>query len=98
MADVRIFRPTKNAMQSGRAKTKRWALEFEPTARKTADPLMGWIGSNDTRNQLHLYFDTKEEAIEFADKNGLSCRVEEPRERRLQPKSYAANFAFKRMY
>ena len=98
MADVRIFRPTKNAMQSGRAKTKRWALEFEPTARKTADPLMGWIGSADTRNQLHLYFDTREEAIQFADKNGLSYRVEEPRERRLQPKSYAANFAFKRMY
>ena len=98
MADVRIFRPTKNAMQSGRARTKRWALEFEPGARKTADPLMGWIGSADTQGQLHLYFETREEAIAFADKNGLTYRIEEPKERRVTPKSYAANFAFKRMF
>ncbi|MSO93904.1 MAG: hypothetical protein EXQ86_10960 [Rhodospirillales bacterium] len=98
MADVRIFRPAKNAMQSGRAKSKRWALEFEPQARKTADPLMGWIGSADTQGQLHLYFETKEEAIAFAEKNGLAYRIEEPKERRMQPKSYAANFAFKRMF
>ena len=98
MADVRIFRPAKNAMQSGRAKTKRWALEFEGHAPKTADPLMGWIGSADTRDQLHLYFDTKDEAIAFAEKNGWTYEVDEPTERRIVPKSYAANFAYKRMF
>ena len=27
---ARIYRPSKTAMQSGRAKTKDWVLEFEP--------------------------------------------------------------------
>ncbi|MGH6883657.1 MAG: NADH dehydrogenase ubiquinone Fe-S protein 4, partial [Hypericibacter sp.] len=38
---VRIFRPSKTAMQSGRAGERRWLLEFEPSGRREADPLMG---------------------------------------------------------
>ena len=70
MADVRIYQPTKNAMQSGRANSKRWVLEFEP-GRKQTDSLMGWVGSADTRNQLKLRFASKEAAIAYADKHGL---------------------------
>ncbi|HAT34799.1 MAG TPA: ETC complex I subunit, partial [Rhodospirillaceae bacterium] len=53
---VRIFRPAKTAMQSGRAKTKDWLLVFEPQDRATPDPIMGWNGSADTRRQVRLEF------------------------------------------
>ena len=96
MADVRIYQPTKNAMQSGRANSKRWVLEFEP-GRKQTDSLMGWVGSADTRNQLKLRFASKEAAIAYADKHGLDYVVQEPKKRRVQPKSYAANFAYDRI-
>lgn len=97
MSDVRIYQPAKNAMQSGRANTQKWVLEFEPGCAKQADPLMGWIGSTDTRDQVCMKFDTKEQAVAFAEKNGLSYRVQDPCQRRLQPKSYAARFAFDRV-
>ena len=97
MADVRIFKPTKTAMQSGYANTRKWVLEFEPGMAKSIDPLMGWTGSADTRDQVRLRFESKEEAVAFADKNGLSYRLDEPKKRRFFPKSYADNFRFDRV-
>jgi len=89
---ARIYRPAKTAMQSGRANTRRWVLEFEQAGPKSHDPLMGWVSSGDTRGQLRLRFATKEEALAYAAKRGLVAEVEEPRERRVRPKSYADNF------
>ena len=89
---VRIYQPAKTAMQSGRGNTKRWVLEFEPTAPKAHDPLMGWVSSGDTRGQLHLRFASKQEALAYAKRRGLAVEIEEPRERRIRPKSYADNF------
>ncbi|MHA1598849.1 MAG: ETC complex I subunit [Alphaproteobacteria bacterium] len=97
MSDVRIYQPTKNAMQSGRATLGTWVLEHEPHGPKRADPLMGWIGSSDTDSQVKLRFDNRNEAVEYARKNGLSYSVSEPKTRHLQPKDYAANFAFDRI-
>lgn len=93
MAKVKIYRPAKNAMQSGRANTRRWLLEYEPERPKFIDPLMGWTGSDDTKNQIRLRFDTRDEAVEYAQRHGLEYRVEEPKERVVRPKSYAANFS-----
>ena len=95
MSDVqaRIYKPAKNAMQSAWGNSKRWALEFEPTGRRENDRLMGWTGSNDTRSsQVHLRFETKEQAIAYAERHGLSYKVWEPKVRAIKPKSYAANF------
>ena len=92
MTEVRIYQPAKTAMQSGLANTRKWVLEFEPGAAKNIDSLMGWVGSDDTRDQVRLKFDTKEEAVSFAERNGLVYRVHEPRQRLVRPKSYAANF------
>jgi ETC complex I subunit conserved region len=90
--DVRIFMPPKSAMQSGRAQTCAWLLEYElPTARRP-EPLMGWTSSHDTLNSVRLRFDSKEAAIAFADKNGWRVSLEEPQERRVRPRSYADNF------
>jgi len=93
---VRIYKPAKTAMQSGRANTKRWLLEHDPADAQEADPLMGWAGSSDTDRQVKLWFATKEEAVAFATQKGFACRVEEPNDRIIVPKSYADNFAFKR--
>ena len=94
--DVRIFRPAKAAMQQGRAGTERWLLEYEPGAREV-EPLMGWTSSRDTRRQLRLSFDSKEEAVAYAEKHGLMYSIEEPRERKVRPKAYADNFRTDRM-
>ena len=97
MTAVRIFQPTKTAMQSGRANTRSWVIEFEPGAPKVNDPLMGWVGSADVRGQVRLRFPSRDEAIAFAERNGLAYRVQEPAVRRPKPKSYAENFAFRRV-
>jgi hypothetical protein len=94
---VRIFRPAKTAMQQGRAETKAWVMEFEPSARREVEPLMGWTSSRDTRRQVRMRFDTKEEAIAFAERHGHMYTVEEPHERRVRPKAYADNFRFDRL-
>ena len=95
--DVRIYRPARTAMQSGEANTKDWIIEFEPTAPRSIDPLMGWTSSPDTRGQVSLRFSTKEEAIAYAEKQGHSYQVFEPKERTLRPKSYASNFDYRRV-
>jgi len=94
---VRIYRPSKTAMQSGRGNTQLWVLEFEPSDGKKNDPLMGWSGSRDTRSQVKLRFASKEQAVAHAQRNGWIVRLQEPQERRVKPKSYADNFAFNRI-
>jgi hypothetical protein len=89
---ARIFQPPKTAMQSGRAGTDHWVLEFEPASPQRPDPLMGWIGSTDTQQQVKLTFDTREEAVAYAEKQGISYEVELPHQRHVKPKLYADNF------
>jgi hypothetical protein len=96
MALARIYRPSKTAMQSGRAKTLKWVLEYEQATPRSPDPLMGWISAGDTLNQVHLRFATLEEAIGFARKHGLDYAVIPPHQRSLKPKAYADNFRYDR--
>ena len=84
-------------MQSGRSNAKKWLMEFDPTSRRTVEPLMGWTSSDDTRQQLKLWFGTKEEAIEYAQAKGLVYQIEEPKTRKIRPKAYADNFANDRL-
>ena len=98
MSQARIFRPAKNAMQSGRGQSKAWVLEYEPSDRKTPDPLMGWNGSRDTLSQLRLKFDSKEAAIAFAQREGIEAEVIEPAPVvPSKPKNYSDNFSFYRI-
>lgn len=89
---ARIFQKPKNAMQSGRAGTQRWQLEFAPAEARKADPLMGWAGSGDTRRQLRLGFATREEAIAYAARNGIEVEVMPAPARTLKIQAYADNF------
>jgi hypothetical protein len=97
MVRARIYRPAKTAMQSGRAGTRRWVLEYEPATPREPDPLMGWSSAQDTLNQVRLRFATLEEATQFAQKHGVEFVVVEPRQAQFKPKSYADNFRFDRM-
>ena len=89
---ARIFQKPKNAMQSGRAGTQRWMLEFAPNEARKADPLMGWAGSGDTRRQLRLGFVTREEAVAYAENNRIEVEVTPTPVRTLKIQAYADNF------
>jgi len=93
---ARIFRPSKNAMQSGKANTKDWILEFEPAAALYPDRLMGWTQTSDTAGQVRLSFDTQEEAVAFAQDHGLSFQLVDPKPTKRIIKAYADNFAYGR--
>jgi hypothetical protein len=89
---ARIYRPAKTAMSSGRAKTRRWVLEFEPERPRTIEPLMGYTSSDDMRSQVRLFFDTQEEAVDYATRNGLPYQVFEAQERVRPVIAYSDNF------
>jgi hypothetical protein len=94
---VRIYKPAKTAMQSGSARTKEWVLEHEPGQAREIDPLMGWTSSVDTNAQVRLEFATREEAVAYAERNGLPYTVIEPETRKPVRKAYADNFKFGRI-
>jgi NADH dehydrogenase ubiquinone Fe-S protein 4 len=93
---ARIYLQPKTAMQSGRAGTREWVLDFEPSEPSRPDELMGWNGSGDTQRQVRLRFAEQADAIAYAEKHGLAYEVEPPRRRRIAPKAYADNFRFGR--
>ncbi|MBV9784112.1 MAG: ETC complex I subunit [Acidisphaera sp.] len=94
---ARIYQPPKSAMQSGFAATHEWLLEYVPAEPRRPDPLMGWSGSADTQAQVRLHFDTRDEAIAYAEKHGIPYDLERPHHRHIKPKAYADNFRFGRM-
>src|SRR5665213_2210727 len=93
---ARIFRPAKSAMQSGKATTKVWMLEFAPAAARLSDPLMGWTTTTDMKGQVRLTFDTCEEAVAYARRHGIPFEVLIENDAKIIPKAYADNFSFHR--
>ncbi len=93
---ARIFRPSKSAMQSGLARSRDWVLEFEPASARRPDPLMGWSSSSDMRGQVRMSFETREEAVAYAQAHGIDFQLSSDRRRRQIVKAYADNFAFQR--
>jgi len=92
MTQARIIQKFKNAMQSGRAGTGQWVLEFIPADAQRPDPLMGWAGSSDTRRQLNLNFKTLDAAKAYAEKNGIDYVVIPAAPKVLKIQAYADNF------
>ena len=91
-----IYKPTKSAMQSGLATNKFWILKYVSYSKTNLDPLMGWSGSDDTSKQIVLKFNSKEEAIDYAELHSLNFRILNNNTKTIKPKSYADNFSFKR--
>ena len=93
---ARIFRPSRTAMQSGRAKTHLWLLEFEPETAKAVEPLMGYTSSSDMRSQVRLTFETQEQAVDYAERNDILYRVEEAHVAKRARVTYSDNFKYDR--
>ena len=93
---ARIFKPAKNAMQSGKAQTREWQLDYEPEQPRAIEPLMGWTSSGDMKQQLTLRFHTKEDAVAYCERKGIAYQVIEPKEPARRQAAYADNFAFRR--
>ena len=89
---ARIFQEPKNAMQSGRARTDKWTLEFTPSQARTADPLMGWAGSSDTQAQVRLTFADLQSATAYASRHGIDAQLVGTPVRTLKLQTYAENF------
>jgi hypothetical protein len=93
MVEVRIRQRIKSSMQSGRANENRWIVEFEPAEAKRPDPLMGWAGSGDTRDQVKLGFPTVEAAKAYCERHGLNYHISAASlGRKIKLQAYADNF------
>lgn len=86
--EVIIYQKSKNSMSSGVGKTFGWTLKF-PEQQRWSNPLTGWTSSADPMTSVELVFDTKEMAIAYVEKKGLTYRVKEAKPRR---KAYGTNY------
>ena len=93
---IKIFKPAKTAMQAGLGKTKKWLAEYISDTDSVKDSLMGWNSSLDTQSQIKVFFETKEQAINWAKKNNYQFFIEETKTKSIKPKSYASNFDINR--
>ncbi|KAL8698339.1 MAG: hypothetical protein Q9224_001894 [Gallowayella concinna] len=93
---ARIYRPAKTAAQSGDWHGHHWRMDWDilQKGHRWENPLMGWQSSADFLQGTHLNFKSKEDAIQFAQKQGYEYFVQEPNERRIIPKAYANNFMY----
>jgi hypothetical protein len=93
---AKIYRPAKTAMQSGKAKTHLWVLEYEQEKARVIDSVTAYTGSGDMRQQLKLTFETRELAEAYAQREGIEYRVIEPKEATRKSVSYTDNFRYTR--
>ncbi len=91
---VRIYKPSKSATQSGRAKAAGWVVEYDNDASVGVDPLMGWSSAESTLGQIRLNFETQDDAIDYAKRKGLEYTVFAEQERRVKPRNYTDNFKY----
>jgi hypothetical protein len=88
-----ILQSSKSVTQSGES-NKKWILEFEEDKTKRyIEDYMHWTGCSDSSSQVHIKFDTMEEAVFFATKNNIFYEVIQSHQKKMRPKSYAKNFS-----
>ena len=90
MKKAKIYKPSKNPMQSGK-KYSKWIIEYI-VEKPGINPLMGWESSTDTYSELKLEFNNKDLAVEYAKKNKIDYEVIEPNNKKINKRSYADNF------
>ena len=85
-------------MQSGRGNSKQWVLVHEPTSPLAIEPLMGYTASDETLTQVRLFFDTREEAEAYCQRNGIPYTVQPDHEPPPQRSVYSDNFRYDRKF
>ena len=76
---IKIYKPSKSSMQSGQGNTKKWLAEYISDTEQVKDILMGWNSSLDTKSQIKVFFDTKEQARKWAKKNNYKYFGDSPK-------------------
>lgn len=89
---ARIFQRSKNAMQSGKARSGEWVLQFESGRRKRPDPLTGWSGGAETQEQVTLAFPTLDAAKAYCEREEVEYHVVPSTQPKLKLQSYSDNF------
>ena len=92
---AKIYKPAKNTMQSGRAGTGDWVLEYELETPRRPEPVMGWVGAGDTMNEVRLRFTSKDAAVAFAEEKGIAYTLSAEQVRKIVPRSYLDNFKYR---
>jgi len=87
---VRIYIPVESTMQSGQS-GKQWKMDWDVVDR-WSNPVMGWASSADPMQALSIKFQTKDQAILFAERNGYDWTVQEPKQEKWTKKTYADNY------
>jgi hypothetical protein len=85
--EARIAPRERAVTTHGQARPHQWVLRDERHSPPASETLMGWTGGDDTlAAQVELTFDTLDEALNYAERQGLSYRIQnEPlRETSLQ--------------
>lgn len=91
---VRIFHKSNSVTQSAPIAEDKWCMEYVLATPRTPDQLMGWISSGDTLNQVHMEFDTLEEAKKFATEKGWEFSVVLPQKKKIKGFNYGDNFKY----
>ena len=91
-----IYKPAKPATQSGTWHGHHWRMDWDVLSKghRWENPLMGWQSSADYMQGTRLSFNSKEDAINFANKQGYEYFVQEPNESKRVPKAYATQFIY----
>ena len=92
MATAQLIEEQRNSTQSGKARDGRWVLDFERREPMRPDPLTGWAGSGDTQAQVRITFDTREDALAYAKRNGIDVHIVPAPPVKLKLQAYADNF------
>ena len=91
-----IYKNKKSPTQSGKLHKDFWILEHINSKGVKTDLLTGWK-TTETNLIKNMKFFTKEEAILYAENNGLDFELLKEVNREMSNKSYADNFKFKRV-
>jgi hypothetical protein len=73
---ARISRPGRSVTTGARVRPQSWRLEFERREPPFIEPLMGWIGGSDSLPQTVLIFPTLDDAVRYAQRQGLAYFIE----------------------
>lgn len=90
---VRIYKQSRNLMQSGNTKNKSWVLEFYKTSPSYFSNIANWVSSSDPDTQVRIKFPNLESAVNYATKKKLTYNITTTETHHCgKPKSYADIF------
>jgi hypothetical protein len=75
-----IYRPSRSAMTSGTANSRKWKLRFERRSPPVIESLMRWTGGEDPLAQVEMTFPSAQAAMAYGRHQGLEFVLRDPEE------------------